>query len=211
MTAGFMQDVGYALRALVEPPAVRAGVDRRARRSRSARTRPCSASSTACSCGRCRTPTATGSSWSTTRIRRSTCRTRARRSPTTSSAASRRRRSRVSRSSRRRRGRWCREGAPQRLLVARASRVAVRRPARCARSLAARSPRTRPCSATIASCILSHRLWSTQFGARADIVGSDIRLRRQLVPRHRRDARGLRVPATRRRCVRAVRVHAASK
>ena len=58
--------------------------------------------------------------------------------------------------------------------------------------------------------VLSHRLWSTRFGARRTFVGSDIRLDGGTLSHHRRDARGFRLPEPQHRRLCAVRVHAAA-
>ena len=120
LVLGFFCKLGRSLRAAC---ALRARSTRSRRspcsRSRSARTRRCSACSTACSCGRCRTRTATGSSWSTTRIRRSIIAERRHGDPRLSRAA---------------------EQAPSLESLA----IVVRAPRRCrARAAAARDHRTR--------------------------------------------------------------------
>ena len=58
--------------------------------------------------------------------------------------------------------------------------------------------------------ILTHALWSSRFGRDRSIVGRDIRLNGERLPRRRRPARGLRPAVARRRAPGAVRVHAAA-
>ncbi len=100
----------------------------------------------------------------------------------------------------------------RRTAAARCSSRARRR--RCSKCCASRRPLGRAFTAdeeTLGNervAVLSYGLWSTRFGARPDIVGSDIRLDGDSFRVDRRHAGGVRVPEPRHRRIRAVRVHA---